>query len=309
MGAAPGADGRRAIRLLLGGEPQPLLEHGLHLVGGGAPERETGHVVLDLDLLPVLVHVVARFRADLGGLARGGVRPLEPAADLVPVLVEEDHDRDGLIAVVQERVAQVGVLVAEEHAQVAALHRLADVGDQRRVAMDVAAPVLGEHHSVLHLVDGTEELPLFVGELGLRVVVLGLGPGVAHLGHIVLPRQAFGEAVRVQGDSQLGHLLTSGEVVLPPLYTNPGAEDSAPRTWNMGRLDGGCGRTLNVRPPARRWLIVAALFTVTFGASTPLAAYGVFLPILAETFGWSRGAISTALSINLMVGGLMGIGI
>ena len=31
---------------------------------------------------------------------------------------------------------------------------------------------------------------------------------------------------------------------------------------------------------------MAALFTVSFGMSTPLAAYGVFLPILAETFGF-----------------------
>jgi MFS family permease len=64
-----------------------------------------------------------------------------------------------------------------------------------------------------------------------------------------------------------------------------------------------------VRPSARRWLIVVALFVVTFGISTPLAAYGVFLPVLAETFGWSRGAIATALSINLLVGGLAGFGI
>src|SRR5437667_5086924 len=49
-----------------------------------------------------------------------------------------------------------------------------------------------------------------------------------------------------------------------------------------------CGRTLSVRPPARRWLIVAALFMVTFGIATPLAAYGVFLPVLAESFAWSR---------------------
>ena len=48
---------------------------------------------------------------------------------------------------------------------------------------------------------------------------------------------------------------------------------------------------------------------VTFGISTPLAAYGVFLPILAETFGWSRGAISAALSVNLLVGGLAGFAI
>jgi MFS family permease len=61
-----------------------------------------------------------------------------------------------------------------------------------------------------------------------------------------------------------------------------------------------------VRPPARRWLVVVALFVVTYGISTPLAAYGVFLPVLADTFGWSRGAIATALSINLLLGGVAG---
>ncbi|MEX2221417.1 MAG: MFS transporter [Candidatus Rokuibacteriota bacterium] len=66
---------------------------------------------------------------------------------------------------------------------------------------------------------------------------------------------------------------------------------------------------LTVRPPARRWLIVAALFVVTYGISTPLAAYGVFLPVLAEHFGWSRGAISAALSVNLLIGGLAGFGV
>src|SRR5262247_3505505 len=64
-----------------------------------------------------------------------------------------------------------------------------------------------------------------------------------------------------------------------------------------------------VRPAARRWLIVAALFTVTYGVSTPLAAYGVFLPVFAETFGWSRGAIATALSVNLLLGGVAGFGV
>ena len=53
-------------------------------------------------------------------------------------------------------------------------------------------------------------------------------------------------------------------------------------------------------------MIVAALFTVTYGVSTPLAAFGVFLPVFAETFGWSRGAIATALSLNLLLGGVAG---
>jgi OFA family oxalate/formate antiporter-like MFS transporter len=56
-------------------------------------------------------------------------------------------------------------------------------------------------------------------------------------------------------------------------------------------------------------LIVAALFVVTYGISTPLAAYGVFLPVLQEYFGWSRGAIATALSMNQLVGGLAGFAV
>jgi len=52
---------------------------------------------------------------------------------------------------------------------------------------------------------------------------------------------------------------------------------------------------------------VAALFVVTYAMATPLAAYGVFLSILTDTFGWSRGAVSSALSINLLVGGLSGL--
>lgn len=51
---------------------------------------------------------------------------------------------------------------------------------------------------------------------------------------------------------------------------------------------------------------MAALFVVNYGVSTPLAAYGVFLPVLADEFGWSRGAIAAALSLNLLVGGLAG---
>jgi MFS family permease len=64
-----------------------------------------------------------------------------------------------------------------------------------------------------------------------------------------------------------------------------------------------------VRPETRRWLIVAALFVVNYGISTPLAAYGVFLPVLADEFGWSRGAISAALSLNLLIGGVAGFGV
>jgi len=77
-------------------------------------------------------------------------------------------------------------------------------------------------------------------------------------------------------------------------------------TPRRGLAAKNCDRSLGVRPASRRWLIVAALFTVTYGVSTPLAAYGVFLPVFAETFAWSRGAIAGALSVNLLLGGVAG---
>jgi MFS family permease len=57
----------------------------------------------------------------------------------------------------------------------------------------------------------------------------------------------------------------------------------------------------------QRWLVVAALLIITFGLANPFAAFGVFLPVLAEEFGWSRGAISSALSINFALGGAAGL--
>ncbi|HMH53449.1 MAG TPA: MFS transporter [Candidatus Acidoferrum sp.] len=46
-----------------------------------------------------------------------------------------------------------------------------------------------------------------------------------------------------------------------------------------------------------------ALFTVVAAISMSVSAFGVFLPVLNATFGWTRGAISVALSINLALGG------
>jgi len=53
-----------------------------------------------------------------------------------------------------------------------------------------------------------------------------------------------------------------------------------------------------------RWRVVLALFAVVSGISTSVSAFGVFLPVLAAAFDWSRGAVSVALSINLVVGGV-----
>src|SRR5262249_45296689 len=190
------------------------LHEQLDLVDRGAPQRVARLVVRVGDLLAELVHGlvllvrrrhVERLAADEGGPAGGGVRALHPAADLVPATVEEHDDRDGLVTVVEQRVAEVGLLVAEEHAQLGAGDGLDDVGDERRVAVDVAAPVLGGHDDVLDALHAAEELPLVVRELGLRVVLLGPGPGVAHLGHVVLPGHARLEPRVVHGDLALSH--------------------------------------------------------------------------------------------------------
>jgi MFS family permease len=58
-----------------------------------------------------------------------------------------------------------------------------------------------------------------------------------------------------------------------------------------------------------RWVVVAASFAVMFGIWNSHAGFGVFLPVLAQEFGWSRGAISVASSLNLLVGGATGIGL
>src|SRR2546426_8794270 len=55
---------------------------------------------------------------------------------------------------------------------------------------------------------------------------------------------------------------------------------------------------------APRWRVVVALFTVTSCIATAVSTFGVFLPVLSEAFGWSRGAVSVALSIGLVLGGV-----
>src|SRR5439155_5208369 len=88
--------------------------------------------------------------------------------------------------------------------------------------MDVAAPVFGEHNRVLHTAQAAEGLLLLGGQDGLGVVVLGAGPRIAHLGHVILPGQAFGEALGVEGNSELSHRVSpcvGGSTARPDLYT------------------------------------------------------------------------------------------
>lgn len=54
------------------------------------------------------------------------------------------------------------------------------------------------------------------------------------------------------------------------------------------------------------WGVVAAAFLGMCGTWIPHAAFGVFLPILSLEFGWSRGAIASVASLNLLLGGVLG---
>ena len=63
----------------------------------------------------------------------------------------------------------------------------------------------------------------------------------------------------------------------------------------------------SVRPPlARSWPRCSSSPAGWPCRSLPTASS---LPVLSEALGWSRGAVSIALSINLLVGGLAGFGI
>jgi MFS family permease len=55
--------------------------------------------------------------------------------------------------------------------------------------------------------------------------------------------------------------------------------------------------------------VVLALFCVVTAISMAVSAFGVFLPVLNAAFGWTRGAISVALSINLALGGAAAFGV
>src|SRR5258705_13990597 len=53
------------------------------------------------------------------------------------------------------------------------------------------------------------------------------------------------------------------------------------------------------------WVVVGACSLVMFGVWNSHAGFGVFLPVLASEFGWSRGAISVVPALLLKIGGLI----
>ena len=63
-------------------------------------------------------------------------------------------------------------------------------------------------------------------------------------------------------------------------------------------------------PPIRRihyaWIIAGVTFLILIGASAIRSAPGVLITSLQEEFGWSRATISVAISINLVIFGIVG---
>src|SRR3989337_2326025 len=121
-------------------------------------------------------------------------RPLQQSGDLVHVLVEEREDRDGAEhAFVEVLVHQVGVLVAQEYAGLDARVALDQLEEHGDVVERVAAPVLGDDHTLELLAERLERF-LVLGldldlpeELHERVLV------GAHLIEVLLDRHALRE--------------------------------------------------------------------------------------------------------------------
>jgi MFS family permease len=54
------------------------------------------------------------------------------------------------------------------------------------------------------------------------------------------------------------------------------------------------------------WLVLAASFVVTFCTWNAYTTFGVFISVLSQEFGWSRGAISLAFTMTMVIGGILG---
>src|SRR4051812_39068308 len=79
--------------------------------------------------------------------------------------------------------------------------------------------------------------------------------------------------------------------------------ESAPRTGPAM----GNGQAAPSRPPARihpAWIVAAVAFIALIGAAGFRSAPGVLIVPLQDEFGWSRGLLSVAVGINLVLYGL-----
>ena len=70
----------------------------------------------------------------------------------------------------------------------------------------------------------------------------------------------------------------------------------------MVATDGRRQRVGRIHPA---WFVAAAAFVALLGAAGFRSAPGVFIVPLQEEFGWTRGTLSLAVSVNLVLFGLM----
>src|SRR5262245_8267985 len=79
-----------------------------------------------------------------------------------------------------------------------------------------------------------------------------------------------------------------------------------PRTAATPNHDVVTMTTAPVRPKKihRAWSVAAVAFVAIIGAAGFRATPGVMITPLQEEFGWGRGLISTAVSVNLLLFGL-----
>src|SRR6201997_692929 len=54
------------------------------------------------------------------------------------------------------------------------------------------------------------------------------------------------------------------------------------------------------------WIVVAVMFTVILATVGVRAAPGVLIVPLEQAFGWNAATISGAISLNILLGGLVG---
>jgi sugar phosphate permease len=89
----------------------------------------------------------------------------------------------------------------------------------------------------------------------------------------------------------------------PVTTTEPAIITTQSGTTNQTRIAIGSGPT-RTRKVHRAWIVAAATLIATVGAAGFRATPGVLIDPLQAAFGWSRGTISAAVSVNLVLYGL-----
>jgi len=139
----------------------------------------------------------------LGAVLGHSGRPLDEDPELVEGVVEEREHRDRLVLpLIQVRLHEVLVLIAQEDAHVERAALLRDHPEDGKIRDHVAAPVLGQREHMDRSIDRPERLEVLGGDLDAGLVRLD---PVAVPGHLVLER-GIGQAGREAGSVDRRHL-------------------------------------------------------------------------------------------------------